>query len=363
MDIQEFAKMVSSRAVQCRNEEGVKQFLIIPFLQHLGYNVFDPDEVRPEHHADFSEKYKNRVDYAVLTEGEPRIGIEAKNVGAPLTDARGQLRSYFNAAPTIKLGILTDGVRYECYADTDEPNIMDDAPFLSFDLAQIAEAGADDTTAEGISGLSKTHFDPDNLGATARQKLLLSAFVGLLRQWSTAPSEELVRSMLGGVDYQNRMTRKVMEDATPIAREAFKVFIEREILKRVGIADRDVEVEDTAAAPTPEPIETVPASGIVTTEDELAAFEYARKRLAFLVDSEDLFAAIEGVTWRDMKTTFKVFYKRQNAGSLFNYTSRSSGEMTFTFPALEDSEITTMEISDIDDALLAAFRLRVEKMA
>ncbi len=360
MDIQEFAKMVAARSAQCRNEEGVKQFLIIPFLQHLGYNVFDPDEVRPEHHADFSDKYKNRVDYAVFTEGEPRIGIEAKTVGAPLTDARGQLRSYFNAAPSIKLGILTDGIRYECYADTDEPNIMDDAPFLSFDLAMIAEAGADDTTAEGISGLSKAHFDPDNLGATARQKLLLSAFVRLLRQWSASPSEELVRAMLGGIDYQNRMTRKVMDDATPIAREAFKVFIEREILKRVGIADRDLETEDRATAPPPEPAEPVPASGIVTTEDELAAFDYARKRLAFLVDSEGLFSAIEGIEWRDMKTTFKVFYKKQNAGSLFNYISRASGEMTFTFPGLDDKEITTTTISDIDEALLAAFRLRVE---
>jgi len=360
MDIQEFATMIAARSAQCRNEEGVKQFLIIPFLQHLGYNVFDPDEVRPEHHADFSEKYKNRVDYAIFTEGEPRIGIEAKTVGAPLTDARGQLRSYFNALPSIKLGILTDGVRYECYADTDEPNIMDDGPFLSFDLAQIAEAGADDTTAEGISGLSKARFDPDNLGATARQKLLLTAFVRLLRQWSASPSEELVRTMLGGVEYQNRLTKKVMGDATPIAREAFKVFIEREILKRVGIADRDIETEDAPADPAPETAEPVPASGIVTTEDELAAFDYARKRLAFLVDSEEMFAAIEDIEWRDMKTTFKVFYKRQNAGSLFNYTSRSSGEMTFLFPALEDRWITTTTISDIDEALLEAFRIRVE---
>lgn len=38
-----------------------KQFLVLPFLNLLGYNVFDPNEVMPEHHADFSDKYTLRV--------------------------------------------------------------------------------------------------------------------------------------------------------------------------------------------------------------------------------------------------------------------------------------------------------------
>jgi predicted type IV restriction endonuclease len=35
-------------------------------LTTLGYDVANPDEVFPEHHADFSEKYQNKVDYAIL---------------------------------------------------------------------------------------------------------------------------------------------------------------------------------------------------------------------------------------------------------------------------------------------------------
>lgn len=64
----------------------------------------------PEHSADFSDKYKNRVDFAILKDESPVIAIECKCCGASIKDERGQLRSYFNAAPTVKMGVLTDGI-------------------------------------------------------------------------------------------------------------------------------------------------------------------------------------------------------------------------------------------------------------
>ena len=84
----------------------------------------------PEHHADFSEKYQNKVDYAILHHGVPVIALESKCVGAAMKDDSGQLRGYFNACPTVKLGILTDGLKYEFYANSDKPNMMDEAAFL-----------------------------------------------------------------------------------------------------------------------------------------------------------------------------------------------------------------------------------------
>ena len=64
-----------------------------------------------------------------------------------MKDDRGQLRSYFNASPTVKLGVLTDGLKYEFYADSDKPNMMDDTAFLRVDLADIArDASIDDNT-------------------------------------------------------------------------------------------------------------------------------------------------------------------------------------------------------------------------
>jgi predicted type IV restriction endonuclease len=61
-----FAVRAVQMSSRCTNEESTRLFLILPFLNVLGYDDRNPDEVCPEHNADFSEKYKNRVDFAIL---------------------------------------------------------------------------------------------------------------------------------------------------------------------------------------------------------------------------------------------------------------------------------------------------------
>jgi hypothetical protein len=118
----EHASTVFNRAPRIYNEAMTNASLVQPFLTMLGYDVANPDEVSAEHHADFSQKFQNKVDYAILRAGKPVIALESKRVRAPMKDDRGQLRSYFNALSlTVKLGILTDGLIYELYADLDSP--------------------------------------------------------------------------------------------------------------------------------------------------------------------------------------------------------------------------------------------------
>jgi hypothetical protein len=115
----EFAKKLVARAPDCKNEEATKTFLILPFLRLLGYDTEDPHVIEPEHAAAFADKYKSRVDYVIKKAGKPVIAIECKAFGhsldnesknAGLKDDRGQLRSYFNAVESVKLGVLTDGL-------------------------------------------------------------------------------------------------------------------------------------------------------------------------------------------------------------------------------------------------------------
>src|ERR1700730_4953766 len=127
-----FAKVAVTRAEKIDNEAATNLQLVQPFITLLGYDVTNPDEVFPEHHADFSEKYQNKVDYAILHQVKPVIALESKRVGTAMKDDRGQLRSYFNACSTVKLGILTDGLKYEFYADSDKPNMMDECAFRRF---------------------------------------------------------------------------------------------------------------------------------------------------------------------------------------------------------------------------------------
>jgi len=135
------AKLAVGRAPKIESEASTNTSLVQPFITMLGYDISNPDEVRPEHHADFSDKYQNKVDFAILHEGEAVIALESKKVGAAIKDDRGQLKSYFNACLTVKLGILTDGLKYEFYADSDKPNVMDETAFLRLNLADVAKEG------------------------------------------------------------------------------------------------------------------------------------------------------------------------------------------------------------------------------
>ena len=73
------AKLVVARAEKVVSEASTNASLVQPFLTTLGYDVGNPDVVYPEHHADFSDKYQNKVDYAILHQGIPVIALEIES--------------------------------------------------------------------------------------------------------------------------------------------------------------------------------------------------------------------------------------------------------------------------------------------
>jgi predicted type IV restriction endonuclease len=99
-----FANTAGVRISQCANEEQTKLYLVLPFLRLLGYDALDPSQVIAESSADFSDKYKNRVDFLLMANGIPAIALECKSCGAELKGARGQLKSYFNALSGGRVG-------------------------------------------------------------------------------------------------------------------------------------------------------------------------------------------------------------------------------------------------------------------
>ena len=60
------------------------------------------------------------------------------------------------------MGLLTDGLIFEFYADLDEPNMMDEKAFLSVNLRDIANGRLDESVVEGLRSLQKGQFDPEN---------------------------------------------------------------------------------------------------------------------------------------------------------------------------------------------------------
>ena len=116
-------------------EEATKAALIMPFFSMLGYDVFDPQEFVPEFICDVGTKKGEKIDYAIMNDGEPIILIEAKRAGMKLQkQQQGQLYRYFSVNRS-RIAILTNGLQYNIYSDLNSPNVMDDEPFL--DIASI----------------------------------------------------------------------------------------------------------------------------------------------------------------------------------------------------------------------------------
>ena len=93
-------------------EEAAKTALVMPFLQALGYDVFNPAEVVPEFTADVGIKKGEKVDYALCIDGRVNILIECKpsTIDLDLKHAS-QLYRYFSTTDA-RVAVLTNGVVY-----------------------------------------------------------------------------------------------------------------------------------------------------------------------------------------------------------------------------------------------------------
>ncbi|KAA8384108.1 hypothetical protein FOH24_16835 [Acetobacter tropicalis] len=355
-----FSERMISISTRCNNEEATKLFLVLPLINFLGYDTMNPDEVCPEHNADFSDKYKNRVDFAILKEGAPVIAIECKSLGSELKDDRGQLRSYFNAAPTVKMGVITDGMVYEFYADSDEPNMMDSNAFLSFDLHDIAKGKIEDSVVDGLKSLQKSNFDPENIGAEAKRKLIFQNLVQKIEELAKEPSDAFVRLLLQGIGLSN-IRSKAMADYITLTKSAFGEFINLRILQRLDLPAKDKEADKPLVAADVSKTENDDnkEQEIIPSETEMEVFEYTKKRLAFLSDTDELFSAIDSIEFKDYKGKFVVFYGKERAGRLFDLYESKEVKYKFDFGEAAGGEIITNTLSDIDTALINTFKERV----
>ena len=134
MDFKDQIKQLSDRVVKLKEniqtEEATKTAFIMPMIQALGYDVFDPTEVVPEYTCDIGIKKGEKIDYAIHKDGQPIILIECKHWKEDLSSHNGQLFRYFHVS-NARFGILTNGIIYRFYTDLVEKNKMDESRSLN----------------------------------------------------------------------------------------------------------------------------------------------------------------------------------------------------------------------------------------
>lgn len=121
-----------------KNEAHTRAEFVKPFLKILGYDGIEV--LVPEYDAGFGSN--DKVDYAILSKDKPLVIVEIKHhsvdldLKKPNNNPQGQLAGYFSACARngCKFGILTNGLEYRFFADTERANTMDLAPFMVLNL-------------------------------------------------------------------------------------------------------------------------------------------------------------------------------------------------------------------------------------
>ena len=161
MDFNEQLNNYSNRTQQLKSqlitEESTKTSLIMPFFQMLGYDIFNPLEFCPEYTADVGIKKGEKVDYAILKDGNPVILIECKSCNETLDKHSSQLFRYFGTT-SAKFCILTNGIVFQFFTDLEEVNKMDLTPFLEINFENLK-----DYQINELKKFRKTDFDSDRI--------------------------------------------------------------------------------------------------------------------------------------------------------------------------------------------------------
>ena len=204
-------------------EEATKHALVMPFFSMLGYDVFDTNEFMPEFVCDLGTKKGEKIDYAILKDGEPLILIEAKRAGMKLQKQQySQLYRYFTVN-RCRIAILTNGIVYQMFSDINTPNIMDDEPFLSFNILEEDPS----IYKSSIKQFCKDKFDIKNILSKAVFQKYEKVVIKTLEQDLISPSDEIVKYFLSRPEIKtgNRITSQMIEKHREITQNAMrKVF-------------------------------------------------------------------------------------------------------------------------------------------
>ncbi len=293
--VKQFSKRVESLKDNIQTEEATKTSLIMPFFALLGYDIFNPDEFVPEFTADVGIKKGEKVDYAIMSDGQPMILIECKWIGENLQKHDSQLFRYFGTTKA-KFAILTNGQIYRFYTDLEEPNKMDEKPFLEINILDVKE----NQVAE-LKKFCKPNFNLDEIIDTASELKYSNEFKTTMANELQNPSDDFMRFFLSAT-YSGRLTQTVIEKFRPILKKALNNYVSELMNDKIKSAlDTDQKVQEPPEEPTAND-QPDDEPKIVTTPDELEAYFVVKN---ILKDS----ASMEDIVYKDNERYMSILYK------------------------------------------------------
>jgi hypothetical protein len=310
MDFKDVMGQLSDRTEKLKDnlqtEEATKTALIMPFIQALGYDVFNPVEVIPEYVCDIGAKKGEKIDYAIMKDGEPIILIECKHIDEDLNLHDNQLLRYFHVSPA-KFGILTNGMIYKFYTDLETANKMDEKPFLEINMLDLRNNQIDE-----LKKFHKTYFDIENILTSANELKYTSELKSVLISEFSNPSPDLVKFLVRKI-HHGVITSKILDQFTFLVKKSIANHINDIIADRLKNAierekTNDDKIEQKQEKKElPEGVVYMSDDGtIVTTQEEIDGFNIVKAILY------EIIIDIERVTCRDAQSYFSILFDDNN---------------------------------------------------
>ena len=348
------AKRSVGIATACSNLESTRLYLVLPFLGLLGYDPTDPFEVYPNHIAALDASRQVRVDFAVLRNAAPVIAVACRQADLDPCEVYPSLQRYFDLLPETKLAILTNGVHLEFYVDAVTPGVMDREPFLTLDLETIARAGVPDDSVEALLALTKSEFEPDRIAEAAHVALVRRRLRSLLIEEAKAPSDAFCRFAIESIGIGVPTKQAIDLHYAALIRSAFADTIAALSVEELRLRGK------SGALPGRALLQSL-VQRTVSIELELGVVAHVRRRLAYLVEDEAHYRAIEAIRYRAHVGRLAVYVEHERAGRMFDFIEGADGYDKYAFPE-PFGEIVASDPIEIDGPLKTVFERRLREL-
>lgn len=354
MDFKDAILQLSEKIVKQKEmvatEEATKTAFILPMINALGYDVFDPTEVVPEMDCDLIKVKGEKIDYAIIKDGDPIMLIECKGSKQVLDLHSTQLQKYFVASKS-RFGVLTNGVEWRFYTDIDKLNIMDTKPFLVVNMLDLSN---DDV--EQLKKFHKAYYNEQEIISTANELKYMTEIKAIVQNEITNPSPSFVKYFAKQV-CSGSVWQSVIDQFTPFVKQAFSNVINDIIQDRLKSAIKNEEQNTETLTTNNTALED---SGIVTTQEELDAFEIVKAILSEKYDISDIY-------YKDFKSYFLIYYAKEPYWWICRFSLKQYSKY-IVFPDKEHSgnyekvELSSMnDLYSLKDKLWEAMRLQVDR--
>ncbi len=298
----------------CSTEETTKQALILPLLDILGFNPYDPTKVLAEFAADFpGVKVTERVDYALYCNNQPVMFIEAKSYATNLTNHAPQLSRYFNSSLGVTIGALTNGREWRFFTDLINTNVMDEKPFLTIDFTK---SKPEDLTQ--LAEFKHDNFHAEKLRFFAEENQYIQQFKTVIRKCINESDVDFVRYVAQQANIPRQLNTKFLETIQPFVKQAVQQVISDTVVKGLSsptiitaqtIENKKINIEDKPSDnKKPDFIVNPDNEKIITTKEEI--------ELESII--LELFPDIE-LTSKDTESYFSILYQGKNNRWIFRY--------------------------------------------